>query len=359
MARGTRYTDEMISEYVKRTFWTSELTVDFWDRNAALYPDEEALVDSKTRLTWLQATIQMDRIAYRLLELGLKGDDVLLAQLYNSVDLTLIRLACEKAGILLAIVPYTLRHAELSAVLKRVDAKGAFIPYEFRGFNYFEAFQEIRSQLPKLKYLFVVGEKIPEEAISLRGMAQQALEEKYSQDLLQAAKFDPFGFEEIMTTSGTTGIPKCVEWAGCARLSQGRDVIERLHLTQKDVLCAFSPSYGATTETLTYRTAPQIAAKTVMLENFTPEEACKLIEKEKITVGGIVPTMIVRLLNYPDLNKYDLSSLRILLSSAALLHYQVAKEAEEKLGCSIVQGYGSMDSGGVCLGSIDDPEKQG
>lgn len=357
MARGTRYTEEMISEYLKRGFWTRELTVDFWDRNAVLYPDEEALVDSKTRLTWLQGKKQIDRIAFSLLELGFKRDDVLLAQLYNSVDLVLIRLACEKAGILLAIVPYTLRHAELGAVLKHIEAKGAFIPYEFRGFNYFKAFQEIRSQLSKLKYLFVVDDKFPEEAISLREMAQQALEEKYSQDLLQAAKFDPFGFEEIMTTSGTTGIPKCVEWAGCARLSQGRDVIERLHLARDDVICAFSPSYGATTETLTYRTPPQIPAKTVMLENFTPEEACKLIEKERITVGGIVPTMIVRLLNYPDLDKYDLSSLRILLSSAALLHYQVAKEAEEKLGCSIVQGYGSMDSGGVCLGSIDDPRE--
>ena len=91
--------------------------------------------------------------------------------------------------------------------------------------------------------------------------------------------------------------------------------------------------------------------------DFTPEEACTLIEKEKITVCGIVPTMIVRLLNFPDLDKYNLSSLRILLSSAALLHYQVAKEAEEKLGCSIVQGYGSMDSGGICLGSIDDPRE--
>lgn len=191
----------------------------------------------------------------------------------------------------------------------------------------------------------------------MRAMTQQALEERCSQDFLQAAKFDPFGFEEIMTTSGTTGIPKCVEWAGCARLIQGRDYIERLNLTQDDVICAFSPSTGASTETITYRAAPQVAAKAVMLETFTPEDACKLIEKERITAGGIVPTMIARLVNYPDLHKYDLSSLRLLVSTAALLTYQIAKEAEERLGCSIVQGYGSMDSGGACVGSINDPRE--
>ena len=358
MARASRYTKEMIEEYVKAGYWTRELTVDFWDRNAALYPDEEALVDSRNRLTWLQAKQRIDRLALGLLDLGFKKDEVLLTQLYNSVELNLIRLACEKAGILLAIVPYTFRHAELESVLKQVEAKGAFIPYEFRGFNYFEMFEEIQPRVQALKCIFIIGDGVPDTAISVQKMMEQPVGAKPLCDYdLEKSKFGTFEFEEIMTTSGTTGIPKCVEWAGCARLSQGRDAIKRLRLTREDVICAFSPSYGATTETLTYRTSPQISAKTVMLENFNPEEACKLIEKERITVGGIVPTMIVRLLNYPDLDKYDLSSLRILLSSAALLHYQVAKEAEEKLGCSIVQGYGSMDSGGVCLGSIDDPRE--
>lgn len=347
--------EKIIRQYLDEGFWTRELTVDFWDRNAELYPDREAIVDSKIRLTWSQAKKEIDRIAMGLLERGYNKGDVMLVQIYNSVDLVLIRLACEKAGIFLAIVASTFRHAELQFVLNKVEARGAFIPYEFKGFNHFEMFNDLRSQVPTLEHIVVVGETIPEGALSLNEMKQHPLEEKYPKDFLNAFKFEPFGFEEIMTTSGTTGIPKCVQWPNCARLSHARVAIERLKLNEEDVFCAFSPSTGAATEFLTYRCPPQIGAKTVMMEKFAPKEACELIQRERITVGGIVPPMITRLVNYPNLQEYDLGSLRLLLSTAALLPYQIAVEAEEKLGCTILSGYGSMDSGGVSLGSLDDP----
>jgi non-ribosomal peptide synthetase component E (peptide arylation enzyme) len=356
MAKVSRYTKEVVDQYVKAGYWTRELTVDFWDRNAVLYPDEEALVDSRNRLTWMQAKQRIDRLALSLLNLGFKKDEVLLIQLYNSAELNLIRLACEKAGILLAIVPYTFRHTELESVLKQVEARGVFIPYQFRGFNYFEMFEEIRSRVPALKYFFMIGDKVPDNTISVQKMMDRDATVPPN-DFPEKFKFGPFEFEEIMTTSGTTGAPKCVEWTGCARLSQARQYIKKLNLTRHDVIAAFSPSTGAATESLVYRCPPQVAAKTIMMERFTPEEACKLIERERITVAGIVPAMIVRLLEHPGLQEHDLSSLRILVSTASLLPYQVAKDAEEKLGCSICQGYGSIDSGAVTMCGIDEPQE--
>ena len=349
--------EKRIQEYIEKGFWTRDLTVDFWDHNAEKCPDETAIVDSKTRLTWSQAKKQIDRIAMGLLERGFNKGDVMLVQLFNSVDLVLIRLACEKAGIFLAVVAPTFRHAELQFVLSKVEAKGVFIPYDFRGFDYYGMFADLRPQVPNLEHIFVTGEEIPGGSISFQAMKKEPLEEKHPRDFLDAFKFSPFGFEEIMTTSGSTGIPKCVQWPDCVRLAHARVGIERLRLTREDVFCAFSPSTGASTEYLTYRCPPQIPAKTVMMEKFDPEEACILIEQERITAGGIVPPMITRLIHYPDLNKHDLGSLRLLLSTAAPLPYEVAREAEEKLGCAILSGYGSMDSGGVSLASIDDPRE--
>jgi acyl-CoA synthetase (AMP-forming)/AMP-acid ligase II len=217
-------------------------------------------------------------------------------------------------------------------------------------------FEEIRPRVQALKYIFVIGDGVPDTAISVQEMMDQ--EAKFPRDdYPEKFKFGPFEFEEIMTTSGTTGTPKCVEWTGCARLAQARQYIKKLNLTRHDVIAAFSPSTGAATECLVYRCPPQVAAKTIMIERFTPEEACQLIERERITVAGIVPTMIVRLLEYPGIQEHDLSSLRILVSTGSLLLYQVAKEAEEKLGCSICQGYGSVDSGAVTMCGIDEPQE--
>lgn len=355
MAKVARYTNEMIEQYVKAGYWTKELTVDFWDRNALLYPDKEAIVDSQNRLTWSQAKKQIDLLALNLLALGFRKDEILLLQLYNSVDLSLIRLACEKAGILLAVIPYTFRPVEIESVLKQVQAKGVIIPYEFRGLNYFEMYKEIKLRVRGLDYIFIVGDKIPKGTISIREMMKSEPKTSFDLSFLDKCKFGPFEFQEIMTTSGTTGVPKCVEWTGCARLYQARHYIKKLNLTQSDVVAAFAPSTGGATECLVYRAAPQVAAKTVMLERFTPEGACEMIEKEKITVAGIVPTMLVRLLQYPKLKEHDLSSLRVLVSSTAPLSPHLAKDAEEKLGCIISQGYGSIDSGAVTMTGIDDP----
>ncbi|MBW1774430.1 MAG: AMP-binding protein, partial [Deltaproteobacteria bacterium] len=219
--------EKRIQEYIEKGFWTRDLTADFWDHNAEKFSEETAIVDSKTRLTWSQAKQQIDRIAMGLLERGVNKGDVMLVQMFNSVDLVLIRLACEKAGIFLAVVAPTFRQAELQFVLNKVEAKGVFIPYDFRGLDYYGMFEELRPRIPSLEHIFVTGEEVPRGSISFQAMKEEPLEETHPKDFLDAFKFSAFGFEEIMTTSGSTGIPKCVQWPDCARLAHARVGIER------------------------------------------------------------------------------------------------------------------------------------
>lgn len=54
MAKPTRYTKDMYDEYFSKGLWTMDTTSDLWERNAQLYPDKEAFVDSKRRLPWSQ-----------------------------------------------------------------------------------------------------------------------------------------------------------------------------------------------------------------------------------------------------------------------------------------------------------------
>ncbi|NNG06380.1 MAG: AMP-binding protein, partial [Desulfobacteraceae bacterium] len=138
MGKVARYTHAMIRDYVKKGFWTDQLTVDFWERNADLYPDDEALVDSSFRVTWSEGVEIIHRITAKFLDLGLKKDDVILCQLYNSVPLSLTRLACEKAGILVAIVGTKFRETEIAAVLARTQSVGAVFPARFRRFDFFK-----------------------------------------------------------------------------------------------------------------------------------------------------------------------------------------------------------------------------
>ncbi|UCB48242.1 MAG: AMP-binding protein, partial [Deltaproteobacteria bacterium] len=336
MGKVARYTQAVIHDYVRKGFWTDQLTVDFWERNADLYPDDEALVDSSLRLTWSEGVKIIHRITAKFLDLGLKKDDVILCQLYNSVPLSLTRLACEKAGILVAIVGTKFRETEIAAVLARTQSVGAVFPARFRRFDFFRMFSEMEGRFEHLKHLFVVGESAPEGSISFYDMMQDTSSLERLRHELDKQKFDPFEYTEITTTSGSTGIPKCVEWVACARLATAREYVKDLELTRHDVVAAVSPSISGSAETLIHRTPPQLGAKTVMLEHFTPEQACALIEKEGVTAIGAVPTHLVRLVNFSGLKDYDLKSLRFIQVSGGLVPYLRGVEAEQKLNCKVV-----------------------
>src|SRR3972149_11389122 len=124
MAKPVRFTAEMFAHYEKVGYWTRETLADFWDKNAAQYPDCEALVDARRRLTWAQAKKWIDRIALSLLEMGFKKDDMLVVQLPNCVELALLRVAAEKASLLCAPVLRTFRHKEMEYILGRTEAAG-------------------------------------------------------------------------------------------------------------------------------------------------------------------------------------------------------------------------------------------
>ena len=172
MGTPSRYSQDMYEEFSNNGLWTTKTLADMWDENARRFPDRDALVDSMTRLTWAQAKLWIDRLALGLLELGLKKDDMLVVQLPNSVELTLLRVATERAGLLCLPVLRTLRHREMEYILKAVDALGVVVLREFRGFNYIDMLDALKPSLPKLKHVFVAGDDPPEGTVSVTSMVK-------------------------------------------------------------------------------------------------------------------------------------------------------------------------------------------
>ena len=97
MAKATRYMQEIAEEYLAKGYWTGETTAEMWDRNAEVYPDKEALIDSRNRLTWRQAKVQSDSIALSLLDMDFKRDEIIFILLPNCIESYVIRL-CKMRG---------------------------------------------------------------------------------------------------------------------------------------------------------------------------------------------------------------------------------------------------------------------
>ena len=353
-----RYTQEMVDEFLNDGYWTKELFYDFWERNAREYGDQEALVDSKYRVTWAEAKKLVDAIAYTWVQMDIPQSSRIIIQSPNSVYGFLARIAAERAGLIsLTVYPY-LRERELTYMVERTEASAVVILNEYHNFNYLEMYRDLQKKFPHLEKIFLFDDEVPEGApegtYSLTQLAQAAAAKPIDEEALKARRLDPIGNISLLTTtSGTTGIPKLVEWPTAPRVCTSKGRVDIWGLTSKDTTMAIAPHAGGAAGTLTYFAAPIAGAKTVMLEEFDPEAALALIEKEKATAIGVVPTHLVRMLEV-DASKYDLSSLRFIRSAGGYLSPQIAEEAETAFGANITSDLGTQDMGSVSGCRVED-----
>ena len=355
--RVIRYSDEMINEFQAAGYWTTETFYDFWEKNAHELGDREALVDSKYRITWGQALPLVNSIAAHFISNGISKDARIIIQVPNTAFGFLARIAAERAG-LVALVAYPyLREKELDYMLERTQAEAVVCPFEYRKFNYLEMFRKLNQKHKCIKYYYLLENETPagmgDDVFSLIKAAEEGT--NLGEEVYKHRRFDPCRNVCLLTsTTGTTGIPKLVEWPIASRLCTSKSRVDLWDLTSKDVTFAIAPHAGGAGGTLTYFAAPLVGAKVVLLEDFDPELALKTIAKEKCSAIGVVPTHLVRMLE-KEVENFDLSSLRFIRSAGGYLSPQLAEDAENRLGGAITSDLGTQDVGSVSGCKVTDP----
>jgi 2,3-dihydroxybenzoate-AMP ligase len=353
-----RYTQGMVDEFVRDGYWTDETFYDFYDRNARERGDREALVDSKYRVTWAEAKKLTDSIADAWIEAGLPKDARVIIQSPNSVYGFLARIASERAGLIsLTVYPY-LRQRELEHFCGLTEATMVVIPTEYRGFDYLGMYKELMTKFPSLKHIYLFDETVPDGAPdnthSLVEVSRKNLD-GVDEKRLAERKHSPFHDVGLLTsTTGTTGLPKLVEWPIAPRICTSKGRIGLWDLNKDDITMAVAPHAGGAAGTLTYFAAPLAGAKTVMLEEFEPDAALDMMAREKVTAIGVVPTHLVRMLEC-EVEKYDLSHLRFVRSAGGYLSPIVAEEVEKRFGAVITSDLGTQDVGSVSGCKVTDP----
>jgi acyl-CoA synthetase len=94
----------------------------------------------------------------------------------------------------------------------------------------------------------------------------------------------------------------------------------------------------------------------VVFDRFSAEAALVAIERYRVTVLAAVSTQFVMMLNSPDIERRDLSSLRILYTGGEMVPYERAREFENRTGAFVLQFYGSNETGALSCTTPDDPQ---
>lgn len=354
--RGVRFSQQLIDEYVAKGYWNEITMVDIFEEDAKNYPYKEAVVDSNRRLTWLEVKQYSDRLAVKFLELGIERDQIIVVQLLNTVDAFVLQVAFRKAGVVNAQAIPVFRHKEMGYVLESLEAVGVVIPWRQRNFDYFQMIQDLKPNLPKLKYIFISGNKVPPGGIAINEIYQQPLEEKYTADVLENHKINAFDTSIILLTSGSTGIPKMVEWPEASCIVGGKGILEKTMAAGEDIFGGIMPMSGASGYLSIWLAPPQVAAKTVILDIWDPGAALELIEREKITILIAAPPQMEKIFHHPNFNKTDLSSLRVIRSGGGPLVPSKGVQLERAIGCKVIVSSGCTETGVFGCTHVDDPD---
>ena len=325
---------------------------DWCDDNARRVGGKEALVDDRRRLTWAQTAELSDALALALLDLGLERDGRVLIQMPNSAELFLARLACEKAGLRLVTVAPSLRRAEIEPLVAFTRPEAVIMPAAYRGFRHLDLLEQVR--VPELQHVLAAWDEAPAGCLALEEVFSASVSEKRRRRL-SATRYGVEDVCQLATTSGSTGVPKCAAVPLYTRLLTAWMHLQRFQVGEGDTLCAVTAIISGVADGLVYNGVCQAGARVVLVDRFDPRLTCETVARERVNVLPLVPTMISRLLALEELDDHDLSPLRIVVSHGSSLPHDLGHAAEARLGCRIMQGYGSVDCGGLCATSWDDP----
>jgi acyl-CoA synthetase (AMP-forming)/AMP-acid ligase II len=155
-----------------------------------------------------------------------------------------------------------------------------------------------------------------------------------------------------MYTSGTTGLPKGVEFSNKA-IAVTFDYPSAI---RRGIILVNVPFYhiaGA----LNIYTAVYKESTLVIVPQFDPGKALRLIEKEGVTETYLVPTMLRAILDHPDFRKRDLSSLKRIRYGAAPMPPELILRAIKELPCDYYNAFGQTETSGTAVALTEEDHR--
>jgi fatty-acyl-CoA synthase len=311
------------------------------------YPDRTAVVCGGAQFTYAQFAERAARLAGGLRKSGLKLGDRVAFLSMNCHRLLEAYFGVPESGAVLLPLNVRLAPDELAYILNHAEAKTLFLQDTFLGLV--DSFRQklltvesfyLLTDVPRASWL------VPQNYEELLAAATP-----YRPDVMD---FDEDATAELFYTSGTSADPKGVMLThrniylhAVSSLLSHETSADAVHL---HTIPLFHANGWGAAHTVTLR-----GAKHVMISRFEPGEVFRLIERERVQSFGVVPAMAIALVNSPEVDKHDLSSLKWVNIGGAAAAPSLVREVEEKFGCTCFAGYGLTETAPVLTASSMKP----
>jgi non-ribosomal peptide synthetase component E (peptide arylation enzyme) len=348
------YREDDAEDYLRRRWWSGLNLGDLLDRAADIRPNKEAFVDRWNRLTYAQAREQADRLAIGLMDLGIKPLDRVMIQLPNWTEFAVVYFACQKIGAITVMLIDRYRQHEAQRLAEISGAIAWVVPPQYGKTDFVPIIDDVRAACPAIRHVITVrGEVDKPGFVSMERLIAE--NERTPQSLAQLAERAPDSRQvaHMGPTGGTTGEPKLVPRTHnsigcnveyCSKVWEQH--CEDVNLVVGSIAHDLSFGKGFMGSVITM-------GKLFMLDSTDAQTICDVIEREHVTSVIWVPTLAQRLLQYEDLDKYDLSSLKKMHSAGGAAFPELVREVVSRLNMRFHNGYGATE-GMTCITCAQD-----
>jgi acyl-CoA synthetase len=357
-----RMVDPDLAAHYRAAGWWSDLALsDFVDANARQHPAGDAIICEGSRMTWRTYRDLSEELAGILMASDLAAGDRVAVLLPDGPAVHMTYLANEKAGLTTVGIGVRAGRRELLHLLGRTRATALLTFDEHEGRPSTELVEWLRREGVDLRRHIVIPRLVEAEglgAATVDGERPQREPSGTVATLVEKRRLGPDDLFIINSTSGTTGLPKCVQHIQNRHFYINEMATVLGHLSGSDVVLSVVPApfgFGLWTA---HFTPAMLGAPTVLMERFSASEALRLIATERVTVLCCVSTQFIMMLNSPLAHDLDLTSLRVMFTGGEAIPYDKAREFEELTGAKVLQFYGSNESGVVTGTRLSDTPEQ-
>jgi len=301
-----------------------------------LFPMKEAIVCGKERWTYRQFCGRINSVSHYLSSVGVGKDDKVALLHPNCHSFLEAYYGVTQIGAISVPINYRLAPGEVAFILNDSESKVLIADPMFHG-----QVDSIRGQVPLIKKIVWTGEG--RDAKELRDQNYEvAAKAAESRSLPDAGTADD-DIAQIYYTSGTTGRPKGVMLSHKNVSTHALGTVAELHLTDSDVWIHVAPLFHLADAWATWAIT-LVGGTHVLVREFDSKTVFETIQKEKVTITNLIPTMLNLMVNHPEVKKYDYRSLRALLSGGAPIAPEVVRKIVDTFQCDYIQTYGMTET---------------
>ncbi len=346
---------DFVQRYREKGYWQDRSMAQEFDGIFECFSERVALIDGEREFTYAELDRVTTNLALNLLEIGLKPRDRVVPTLPNVHEFVILYFALQKIGAIPIAALATHRFAEINQFVRLSGATTCVYPETVGDFDFSPVIARVQEENPSLRHRLVLDRAGPGEH-SLRELIDRPA--RLPESRLAGVCIDPMDPCIFQLSGGTTGVPKLIPRTHNDYAYNSKVAADVTEIDAESVLLLVLPiAHNLPLACPGIQGFMFKGAKVVLHGNTRPSEMFALIQKHRVTHLKVVPALLIRLINDPDVTHFDISSLRVIQSGGQRMQPEVRERTQALIPGVFVQENFGMSEGTLMFVRSSDPEE--